>query len=304
MPESGNRRSLTKRILLAISGFLVFTLLFVIACRIAVTQIFRGIESSNATGLSATSWDTRTMWAQMGSGGAYQSGNGKWISRTAELSVKTDTFEQARARVNQIATAHRGFLEHLATESRTGRGRMLSATFSVPATEFDTALADLKNLGRVEAAGEGGEDSGVKLENASRNVEAAKTTLARLQNLQRDRTGQLHDALEVEKEIAQSDSAVREAIRQRGNLLSTVEQAHIQLALLEDFRAPLEMGFSGARLGIRNSMVEGVRTTLSSLAVVFGILFEYGLPIAFWCFVLVWPGKAVWRHLRAKTVTV
>jgi hypothetical protein len=38
-------------------------LLFVIAIRITVTEMFRGIETSKATGLSAvTPWDTGSMW--------------------------------------------------------------------------------------------------------------------------------------------------------------------------------------------------------------------------------------------------
>ncbi len=304
MTETIKRRSVARRVALVVGGLALFILVFVIACRIAVTQIFRGIETSRATGLSASAWDARTMWGEIGSAGGYQLQSGKWISRNADLRLQTDAFERGRTSVNQIAATRHGFLEHLATESRTGHGRVLLATISVPATEFDMALADLKKLGRVEGMAEGGEDSGVKLENAARSVEAAKITLNRLQNLQRDRKGQLHDALEVEKEIAQTDTAVREAIRQRDNLLSTVAQAHIQLTLLEDFRAPLEARLGGTWLGIRNSFVEGISSTLSSLVIVFGLTFEYGLPIAFWCFILFWPGKAAWRHFRARTATV
>jgi hypothetical protein len=202
--------------------------------------------------------------------------------------------------LSEMASAHHGFLEHLATDSRTGRGRMLSATLSVPAGEFDTALGDLKKLGGVEVAAEGGEDSAVKLENASRNVEATKRTLDRLQTLLRERQGQLPDASEVEKEIAQTDASLREAVRQRASLLSTVAQAHIQLQLLENFRAPLEARFGGAWLEIRHSVIEGVTTTMSSIATVVGMAFEYGLPIIFWCLLLLWPGKSAWRHWRAR----
>jgi len=191
--------------------------------------------------------------------------------------------------------------EHLVTESHSGRGRALSAVLSVPAAEFDVTLVDLRKLGRVEAIAEAGEDSAVRLENTARNLEAAKTTLVRLQSLQRDRKGQLHEALEVEKEIAQADSAVREAMRQRDGLLSTVAQAHIRLTLLEDFRPPLETGLTRASLGLRNSTMEGVSTILSSLEMAFGAILEYGLPIGLWCFVLFWPGRSAWRRLRART---
>jgi Domain of unknown function (DUF4349) len=300
MVEPAKRRSVVKRVFLFVGGMLMFTLVFAMACRVAVTQLFRGIETSRATGLSAIGWDARTMWAATGESGQYQAGSGQWISRNGDLRLHTDKFERGRSRVSEIASAHHGFLEHLATDSRTGRGRMLSTTLAVPASEFDTTLGDLKKLGRVEVAAEGGEDSAVKLENASRNVEATKRTLDRLQALQRERKGQLHDALEVEKEIAQTDTRVREAIRQRDNLLFTVAQAHIQLMLLEDFRAPLEARFGGTWLEIRNSVIEGASTTISSIATVVGMAFEYGLPIIFWCLLLFWPGKSAWRHWRAR----
>jgi hypothetical protein len=60
MAETDKRRSLAKRITLVVFGFMVFTLLFAVACRIAVAQLFRGIESSRATGLASV-WDTRAM---------------------------------------------------------------------------------------------------------------------------------------------------------------------------------------------------------------------------------------------------
>lgn len=300
MLEPAKRRSVVKRGFLVVGGMILFTLVLAIACRVAVTQLFRGIETSRATGLSAIGWDVRTMWAATGESRRYQAGSGPWISRNGDLRLHTDKFERGRSRVSEIASAHHGFLEHLATDSRTGRGRMLSATLSVPASEFDTTLGDLKKLGRVEVAAEGGEDAAVKLQNASRNVEATKRTLDRLQTLQRERKGQFHDALEVEKEIAQTDTSVREAIRQRDSLLSTVAQALIQLMLLEDFRAPLEASFGGPWLEIRNSVIEGVSTTVSSLATVVGMAFEYGLPIIFWCLLLLWPGKSAWRHWRAR----
>ena len=54
-------------------------------------------------------------------------------------------------------------LEDLRTENRTGSGRALAATVSVPTEEFLNTLKDLKTLGRVEADSETGEDTAVKL---------------------------------------------------------------------------------------------------------------------------------------------
>jgi hypothetical protein len=304
MAEAITRRSLLKRILFVTGSFIVFTLLFVVACRLAVMQMFRGISASRQTGLAA--WNVGNLptdrtyaWSEA-SFQLSQTGSEKWISRNADLRMHTEAFERCRTSIDHIAAAHHGFLDRLVTESHSGYGRALSAELSVPAAELDGTLIDLKKLGRVESVEESGEDSTVKLESAARNLEAAKTSLSRLKSLQRDSKGQLHDALEVEKEIAQADSAVRDATRQRDSLLSTVAQAHIRLALLEDFRAPLQMSFKGSLLEIRNSLVEGIGNVLSSLTTVFGAVLEYGLPVGFWCFVLFWPGRRAWQHFRAR----
>jgi hypothetical protein len=306
MSEPTHGRSLSKRILLVIAGLLAFTLIFVIACRIAVMQIFTGIAQSKSTGLSAVAWDVGSMWS---TGGSYdraepmlQKGiaGRPWVSRNADLRMRTDSFEHAAKSLNQVASSHQGFLESLVTESHSGRGRALSAVVSVPSTEFYPALSDLKRLGRTEAISEAGEDSAVKLENATRNLTAAQSTLNRLQNLQRDRKGQLHEALEVEKEIAQADSSVRDALRQREALLSTVAQAHIHVTLLEDFRAPFEAHFAEASLQLRNSFIEGLGGIFQSVAMVVGVVFEYGLPLIFWGAILLWPARTLWRRFRAK----
>jgi hypothetical protein len=53
MPEIPIRRLRTKRIILIVGGLLSFVLLLVVACRIAVQQMFLSIETSRATGLAA-----------------------------------------------------------------------------------------------------------------------------------------------------------------------------------------------------------------------------------------------------------
>lgn len=298
MAEAITHRSLFKRILFVTGGLIVFTILFVVACRLAVMQMFRGMASSRATGLAA--WDVGGMWTDRSYFQRSETGSDTWVARNAELRMHTDAFEQGRTSIDEILTVRHGFLERLVTESHSGHGRTLLAVLSVPAAEFDATIADLKKLGRMEGIEESGEDSAVKLESSARNLEAARRTLDRLQSLQRDRKGQLHDALEVEKEIAQANSAVREAMLQRDGLLSMIVQAHIRLTLQEDFRAPLEMSFAGAVLGLRNSMVEGIGAILSSITMLSGAVLEYGLPIGFWCLVLFWPGRLAWQRFRAR----
>jgi hypothetical protein len=83
-----------------------------------------------------------------------------------------------------------------------------------------------------------------------------------------------------------------------------VAQAHIRVTLIEDYRAPLETNLADSSLALRNSFVEGVSAIFSSLALVLGVLFEFGLPLLFWAIILSWPLRALWRHFRRAITTV
>ena len=296
--ETSPRRSLPRRFLLVAAGLFAFTLLFVIACRIAVLQMFRGIEQSRATGLSAvSSWDVGSRWSQAGV--AVDLARTDQISRSVDLRALSSSFDHSVAQLHRIVAIHSGYLEDLRTESRSRRGRALSAALAVPSAEFDATLSDLKNIGRIDSIYESGEDSVVKLASAARHLAAAQTNHARLKELQHGRTGPLRDAVALEKEIAQANEGLTEAERQHDSLLSTIAQAHIRFTLLEEYKAPFEANLGGVRLQLRNSLVEGVGSVFSSVALFVGVLFEYGLRLVFWLAILIWPSRLGWRRFQA-----
>jgi Domain of unknown function (DUF4349) len=313
MTAISSRSPWPKRILLTTAALVAFLLLFVIALRITVSEMYRGggIESSSATGLSAvSSWDERSMWPSApmlqksvdSARAAFP-----WespIARTAGLRTRSSSFDRSVSELHRIVSVHQAYLEDLRTETRSGSGRALAATLSVPTREFDAAITDLKTLGRVEAISEAGEDSAVKLATTERHLAAAQTNLSRLQKLQRERKGELRDAVALEKDIAQASETVAESQREHENLLSTVAQARIHFLLMEDYRAPFEANFAGSTLALRNSFVEGVGAVFSSLVLVLGVLFEFGLPLFFWALILFWPLRLVWRRFRRANMTL
>jgi hypothetical protein len=298
--ETTGRYSWRKRILLIVGGGIAFLLVFVFAVRITVSEMFRGIASQKATGLSAVAdWDLRSTW----SGGAYSLNRDdtvgqSWIARSAELQVHSAAFDHSVSELYRIVVGHHGYLEDLRTESRTGAGRALAATISVPTEEFDVTLTELQKLGGVKSVSQAGEDSAVKLATTKRRLEATKTNLARLQKLQRERKGELRDAVALEKDIAQANETVAEAERQSDSLISTVAQAHLRMVLLEDYRAPVQISEAGAFLQIRNSFVEGIGAIFFSIFSALGIFFGYGLPVLFWLALLFWPVRVAWRRFR------
>jgi hypothetical protein len=300
-----SRSSWPKRILLTIVALIAFLLLFVIALRITVSEIYKGIETSKATGMSAVfPFDTGSAWANRNLPVDSARVNFPWeslVARTADLRTRSNSFDRSVSELHRIVSAHQAYLEDLRTETRSGSGRALAATLSVPSKEFDAAISDLKALGRTEAISEAGEDSAVKLATTERHLAAAQTNLSRLQKLQRERRGELRDVVALEKDIAQASEIAAEAQREHERLVSTVAQAHIHLLLMEDFRAPFEANLAGSSLALRNSFVEGVSAIFSSVALVLGVLFEFGLPLLFWALLLFWPLRLAWRRFRPST---
>ena len=292
MPDAPNRLFVVKRLLIAAVALAAFTVATIIGSRLAVESLFKGIASSRSSALSAISWD-------VGSVAMLQKGVAEpWIARSADLRARSSGFDRSLASLHEIVSTHHGYLEDLRTESRSGYGRALAATVSVPSSDFDATLADLKTLGRVEGISEAGEDFAVKLATAARRLAAAQTGLSRLRKLQRERKGELRDAVALEKDIAQANEAVDEAERQNQGLISTVAQAHIRVTLMEDYRAPLQANVAGLFLQLRNSLVEGVGSIFSSAALVLGVFFEFGLPLLFWAALFFVPARFFWRRFR------
>lgn len=305
MPDAPNRLFIVKRLLIAAAAIVAFTMATIIGSRLAVESLFKGIASSRSSPLSATSWDVGSMWSAGAMGvDVLQNGVAEpWIARSADFRARSSAFDHSLASLHQIVSAHHGYLEDLRTESRFGYGRALAATVSVPSNDFDATLADLKTLGRVVGISEAGEDFAVKLATAARRLSAAQTNLSRLQKLQRERKGELRDAVALEKDIVQANEAVDEAERQNQGLVSTVAQAHIRLTLMEDYRAPLQANLEGFFLQLRNSFVEGVGAIFSSAALVLGVLFEFGLPLLFWFALLFFTIRLAWRRFRRAPAT-
>jgi hypothetical protein len=308
MSYASNRLSIIKRLLLATLALVAFMMASVIGARIAVESLFKGIASSKSTGLSAFApCDSGPMLQKSAASFSNYSAlppGGLWIARSADLRTRSSNFDHTVVALNKIVFVHQGYLEDVRTESRSGFGRALSANVSVPSSEFDAALYDLKTLGRTESISESGEDSAVKLATAVRHLSMAQTNLSRLQKLQRERKGDLRDAVALEKDIAQANETVVEAEREHAGLVSTVARALIRVTLTEDYRAPLQANLAGEFLQLRNSLVEGVAAIVSSVCAFVGALFEFGLPLFFWCALLFFPIRLAWRRFHHAPTAV
>ena len=291
MLESQPSRSLMKRLLLVTASVIGIVLVCVFAAQLSVQQIFRGIASSRATGLAA--WNIFPSFNDSNRGSQNPS-----ISRSAELQSRTTNFENSSARLYQVVAEHHGDFEDLRTESRSREGRALAAVFTVPASELDATMDELSALGRVQRISVASEDSTVKTARTKRRADGAKSNLARLQSLQREHKAGIQDALALQKEIAKATDDLAQIENEQQNLLSTVSRASVHFALIEEYKAKLDVDVSGAMLQLRNSLVEGIGAIVSTLASFLAALLEYGLPIGFWAAMLYYPVRFAWQKIQ------
>jgi len=295
MRETSCVPSLLKRLVLAAVSLLGLVVVCVFSSRLAVDQIFRGIAAQRSTGLSA--------WSAFPSDSLTGSGN-RSVSRSADLQSRTGSFDASTAGLHRIVSAHHGEFDDLRTESHSGQGRTLTATFSVPTGEFDRTLDEVKALGRVHHFSEVSENSSVKAARLSRQVNAARINLARLQSLQHEHRVGIQDALALQKEIAKATEDLAQIENEQQGLLSTVSRTAVGFVLAEEYKAALNIDFPGALFQLRNSLFDGLSTTLSSLAICLGALFEYGLPIAFWAGALYYPFRLIWKKVKESRQSV
>jgi hypothetical protein len=110
MTANATRPSWAKRILLSVVGLFVLTLIFIVAVRMVVREMYDGggIESSSRIPLtSAPSWDLLTMWATapMLQKSLDVTLAAPWESstaRTADLRTRPSSFDHSVAALQQI----------------------------------------------------------------------------------------------------------------------------------------------------------------------------------------------------------
>ncbi len=146
--------------------------------------------------------------AKSGVIGAAEPATGPMILRTAQVTVVTQDLDKARAGMDKIVQKYSGYVGDLTASSPSDGPRKLTATLRVPAAQLDSALAELKTLGRVASESQSGQDVTAQYIDLEARLSNSRNTEQRLIELLRQRTGKLSDVLEVETEL----SRVREEI--------------------------------------------------------------------------------------------
>lgn len=223
---------------------------------------------------------------------------GPMVVRTAELSVIAPDVEQARKNLEETVKRHHGYFGNMTVGGAADAGRSLDAVLRVPSDRLDSALAELKKMGRVESESQKGDEVTQQYVDLQARLTNARNTEQRLTDLLRQRTGKLSDVLEVEEQI----DAVRERIEQmdaeKKTLANQVSFATVTLKIREDYKAHVQMVPPSTSSRIRNAAVEGYESMVGGLISIVLFMASWGPSLLLWSIILFFPVRGIWKKVR------
>jgi hypothetical protein len=204
------------------------------------------------------------------------------IERTASLDIATRDFDRLRTRIDAILAVRHGYIGELTLNAPPQAGRSLNATLRVPAADFDAALADLRQLGRVQSESQKGEDVTRQYADSTARLSNARNTEQRLTEILKQRTGKLSDVLEVERELARVRVQIEQMDAERRVTADQVAFAVVQLTASEEFHAQLQLSPDSTVTRLRNAAVDGYKNLAGTLVGMATACIRYGPTVLLW----------------------
>jgi hypothetical protein len=221
---------------------------------------------------------------------------GPMIERNAQLTLTTHDFDQLRARIDAVLARHHGYLAGLTVNAPEGSGRSLNASLRIPAPQLDSALAEFKQLGRVESESQNGRDVSKEYVDLVARLANAHNTAQRLTQLLAQRTGKLSDVLAVETELGRVQGQIEQMEAERKNTESQVAYAALQLNVGENYKAQLQVAPDSTLSRFRNAAIEGYRSMADGLIGFALLVVAYAPSVLLWAALLFFPVRAIWRR--------
>ncbi len=124
------------------------------------------------------------------------------IIRNGTATVQVDKLDDAVAALRALAVRLGGYVTN--TSITTGQDQVPAAMIElkIPATRFDSAMAGLSPLGKVESINTTAEDVGEQFVDVTARLANARRLEERIQTILATRTGKLEDVIAAERELA------------------------------------------------------------------------------------------------------
>jgi len=220
------------------------------------------------------------------------------IARTASLSLVVKDFAGVESAVKSVTARHSGYIGELNTAMPPDAAKTLSATLRIPSAQLDAALAELKQLGRVDQETQAGEEVTKQYADLVARLKNSRATEQRLLDVLRNNTGKVKDVLDVENEIARVRGEIEEMEADQRALQTRVDFATITLSVTEEYKASLQGSPASISTRLHNSFVEGYHEVVENVIGLLAWLLEAGPTLLLWAALLFFPARWIWRRAR------
>jgi hypothetical protein len=177
--------------------------------------------------------------------------------------------------------------------------RSLSATLRVPAGESDSALNELKTIGRLMQESQNSSDVTSQYVDLAARLSDARNSEQRLLTLLRERTGDLKDVVAMEREISSVRENIERMEAQQKDVDNKIRFVTIQLEVTEEYHAALGAPAPSTSTKLRNAAVDGIRSSGENIIDMAVFLLRYGPSVLIW---LVLLGAVVIVVLRVQKI--
>ena len=216
------------------------------------------------------------------------------IAYSAELAVTAKDFSRARSSMEEILDRHRGYTARLRMVGRAGAST-LSATLKVPASEYPSALADLKSVGNVEQDEEAADEIVQQRGDIEARLQNAQNEERKLQLLLKDRDSKILDPTALDRRLTALHTDIVQMELQRHAFDSRAVFSNIHFSLREEHEMPVE----SLSAQFRSAAGSGLSDAVHSLSALLLVLINYGPSFLLWVAVLFFPARYLWRRSRA-----
>jgi len=217
------------------------------------------------------------------------------IAYSAELAVTTKNFSRARSSMEEILDRHRGYTSRLRMVGRAGSST-LSATLKVPASEYPSALADLKSVGNVEQDEEAADEIVQQRGDIEARLQNAQNEERKLQLLLKDRDSKILDPTALDRRLTTLHTDIVQMELQRHSFDSRAVFSNIHFSLREQHDVPVE----SLSAQFRAAAGSGLSDAVHSLSAFLLVLINYGPSLLLWSAVLFFPARYLWRRSRVS----
>jgi hypothetical protein len=226
--------------------------------------------------------------------------NGPLIVRTASLTLYTTEFDKTRAGLDDILKRHHGYIANMSVSTPDNGTRTLNATLRLPADQLDSAMAEMKKIGRVAEESQGGEEVTQQYVDLEARLSNAQNTEKRLTDLLRDRTGKLSDVLAVEVEIGRVRGQIEQMEAERKSLANRITYATLNAVIAEEYKAQLHVMPDSTAARLRNAAIEGYRRMAGGVVDAVLFVVSFGPAILLWGAILFFPVRFLWKRYSPR----